>query len=100
MDIPKSGEWLGQEDMLSFKEVFDKYHPILYTLALNMLNDAEEAKDIVQNVFLKFWNNRSVLGSISKENLLNYLYTITKNSGTFLLFIRFFVLSLHHDTQT
>ena len=80
MDIPKSGECYGLDDLTYFKEVFDKYHPILYTLALNILNDAEEAKDIVQNIFLKFWNNRSVFQSIPKENILNYLYTMTKNS--------------------
>ena len=80
MDSPNYGKGLGPDEMMSFKEAFDKYHPILYTLALNMLHDAEDAKDIVQNVFLTFWNNKSILESVARENVLNYLYTMTKNS--------------------
>ena len=80
MDSPNYSKGLGPDEMMSFKEAFDKYHPILYTLALNMLHDPEDAKDIVQNIFLTFWKNKGILESVARENILNYLYTMTKNS--------------------
>ena len=64
----------------TFRQAYDRYHPILYTLALNMLHDRDIARDIVQDVFVKLWLNRFILENISGEKLLNYLYTITKNS--------------------
>ena len=80
IDDLKFNEDIGRGDNLTFKDIYDRYHPILYTLALNMLHDRESARDIVHNVFLKFWMNRRVMTTLTDANLLNYLYTMTKNS--------------------
>lgn len=79
-DRHKYGEEQSQPESKTFRQAYDRYHPILYTLALNMLHDRDIARDIVQDVFVKLWLNRFILENISGEKLLNYLYTITKNS--------------------
>ena len=50
---------------------------MLYVLAYKYLKDSFRAEDIVQQVFLKLWEARSLFaGAI---NLRNYLYTSAKN---------------------
>lgn len=79
-DELKFNEEIDVSENIAFKDIYDRYHPILYTLALNMLRDSESARDVVQNVFLKFWMHRKVLATLTNVNILNYLYTMTKNS--------------------
>lgn len=79
-DELKFNEEIDVSENVAFKDIYDRYHPILYTLALNMLRDSESARDVVQNVFLKFWMHRKVLATLTNVNILNYLYTMTKNS--------------------
>lgn len=64
-------------DHEAFRTVYDRYHAILYTLALTMLKDRAEASDTVQWVFARLWEYRS--GIIVHESLRNYLYTMTKH---------------------
>jgi RNA polymerase sigma-70 factor (ECF subfamily) len=45
-------------DSHCFKQLFDHYHGRLYVLAFQMLRDSEKSKDVVQEVFIKVWNNR------------------------------------------
>lgn len=43
----------GSED--AFREVYRKYHRILYAVALKMLKDRDAAENAVQHVFVKLW---------------------------------------------
>ncbi len=53
------------------------YSDMLYRYALPRVNDAEAAKDLVQETFLAAWRNReNFKGEISEKN---WLYTILKN---------------------
>jgi RNA polymerase sigma-70 factor (ECF subfamily) len=53
------------------------FHPLtLY--AKSILNDSEQAKDIVQEIFMKLWNNREDLATIS--TLKPYLYKSVHNA--------------------
>lgn len=49
----------------------------LYRFALSYLKNEEEAKDIVQEVFLKVWNKRASLGFY--RNIEAWCMTLTKN---------------------
>jgi len=49
----------------------------LYRFALRMLGDAEEAQDIVQEVFLRLWSKRDKLDEY--RNIEAFAMTITKN---------------------
>lgn len=42
----------------SFRVLFDTYYEALHRYAFTFFNDNDEAEDIVQNVFIHFWENR------------------------------------------
>lgn len=42
-----------------FKKLFDRYYGELCSTAFSILKNQEEAEDIVQNFFLKIWDNRA-----------------------------------------
>lgn len=68
---------LRQGDHLAFQEVFERYHVLLYVFAYKRINDREEAKDMVHDLFASVWEKRVDL-NISGA-LLPYLYTVLKN---------------------
>jgi len=67
-----------QGDHSAFAEIFERYNDLLYAHAYNKLRNKEEAKDIVQEVFIKFWNKHAELEL--KSNLSGYLYIMVRNS--------------------
>jgi RNA polymerase sigma-70 factor (ECF subfamily) len=48
-------------DEKSFKELFQQYYTVCKDYARFYTNDAQIAEDIVQDVFLKMWQNRETL---------------------------------------
>jgi RNA polymerase sigma-70 factor (ECF subfamily) len=46
-------------DEQSLAEIYDRYSRILFSLAQRILNDREEAEDVLQEVFLQVWKNAS-----------------------------------------
>lgn len=77
---------------LAFTELFAKYNVPLYYLAWHFLSDKEQARDAVQQVYLKLWetkehlneslNFKSYLFVMMKNHLLNQLRDIQKTSLT------------------
>lgn len=68
---------LKEGDEKAFTAIYIRYNKMLYVLAYKYLKDSFRAEDIVQQVFLKLWEARSLFaGAI---NLRNYLYTSAKN---------------------
>jgi RNA polymerase sigma-70 factor (ECF subfamily) len=67
---------LGDEN--AFTEIYNRYWSILYLHARHMLNNRDEARDIVQEVFICFWNRTK---DLELSTCLNaYLYRATRNS--------------------
>ena len=63
-----------QGDKEAFRWVVQKHQRMVFSLALKMLCDEEEAKDVVQDTMLKAWLN---IGSYDHRNALStWLYTI------------------------
>ena len=63
-----------QGDTAAFRYVVERYQTMLFTLGLKMLGDEEEAKDIVQDTFLKAWEH---IGQYDPDYALStWLYTI------------------------
>ena len=60
-----------------FSELFRKHEHKLYTLALKLTKSDQLAKDIIQEVFLKLWDQRNQLSSIL--NIEAWLYRVTEN---------------------
>jgi RNA polymerase sigma-70 factor (ECF subfamily) len=49
---------LEQEDDKALEEIYHRYWDRLYTMAYRRLRSAEDAEEIVQNVFLELWRKR------------------------------------------
>jgi RNA polymerase sigma-70 factor (family 1) len=62
----------------AFAEIFERYNDVLFAHAYNKLRNKEEARDIVQDVFVRFWNKREQIEL--KSNLSGYLYVMVRNS--------------------
>ena len=68
---------LKEDDQLAYTEIFKRYSKILINHAYKILENQDEANDVVQEVFLTIWNKRhelAVTGSLS-----SYLYKAVKN---------------------
>ena len=63
----------------AFKSLFDNYSQKLYRFSLAYLKSETEAEDIVQDVFLKIWENRMSLKA--GTSFQSYLFTIAFNSN-------------------
>ena len=50
---------LKRSDEDEFKIAFQTYHTFLYFYALKLLNDSEDAKEAIQNVYFRFWERRN-----------------------------------------
>lgn len=61
----------------AFRLVYERYHKMVYLVALKYLKDEEQSKDVVQSVFLKLWEQKCE--AIIAVSLKNYLYTMAKN---------------------
>jgi len=60
-----------------FTDIFKTHEYRLYTLVLHLTKSDQYAKDIVQEVFLKLWLQRSNLHAI--DNIEAWLYKLTEN---------------------
>jgi RNA polymerase sigma-70 factor, ECF subfamily len=64
-------------DEQAFELLYRKYHIRLCGFANKYLNDPEEAREIVQEVFIKIWEGRGDINP--EESLCSYLFKITTN---------------------
>lgn len=60
-----------------FNKTYIPLHETFYRVAYRYLENQEEAKDVVQEIYLKLWENRESLKSI--KNAEAYGVTLTKN---------------------
>lgn len=65
------------DDALAYKELFLHYHKRLVVFSSSITRSKESAEEVVSDVFLKIWVNRSTLTRIDNFHL--YIYIITKN---------------------
>jgi len=64
-------------DLAAFDEIFNRYADSVHTYIRRRLDDAPEADDILQEVFLRLWNKRESI--VIHSSIRNYLYTIVQN---------------------
>ena len=70
---------LSRDDISALEDIYDLCANDVYGLALWKTGSAEDASDIVQEVFLKLARKREWLGSISKPR--SYILQITQRLG-------------------
>ncbi|MBN1117892.1 MAG: RNA polymerase sigma-70 factor [Bacteroidales bacterium] len=63
--------------IIEFEQIYHKSFNVLCNKAYRMTNDVNAAKDIVQNVFLRFWNMKDTLIINTKPEA--YLYRAVVN---------------------
>jgi RNA polymerase sigma-70 factor (ECF subfamily) len=65
-----------QDHRGAFNEIYERYWLQLYTAARKRLNSADDAKDIVQDLFVSLWLKRQSL--VINTRLSSYLFTAVK----------------------
>ena len=68
---------VAQGDKKAFEELFHIYHNKLGSYVMRWTKCLSTTEEIVQDVFLKIWQNREVLSTV--ENFDKYLYVVSRN---------------------
>jgi RNA polymerase sigma-70 factor (family 1) len=68
---------LKEGDHRAYTEIYHRFKAPLYIHAYNKIRNTEEAKDLVQELFVSLWNNRQTLNL--GNHLSSYLYTAVRN---------------------
>ena len=66
-------------DIEAFEQLFNDYCGQLCAHAYTLLHDADDAEEMVQNVFVNFWNKRATLTISGSPK--SYLYKAVKNES-------------------
>jgi len=59
----------------AFEEIYERFNGLLYIYACKLVSDREDARDIVQEVFVYLWSNPNIK---IKSQLSAYLYTAVR----------------------
>ncbi len=70
-------EKLKSGDEQAFTSIYEDHTPSLYSYGMRILGDEEVVQDILHNLFLKLWNNRSTLRAT--DNIRYFLLRSFKN---------------------
>ncbi len=68
---------IKKDDHDSFQKLFERYSVPLFRFSFSYLKSKEVAEDVVQEVFMKVWNNRKSIKS--NTSFQSYLFTIALN---------------------
>ena len=60
-----------------FRQIFELFYPRIWHFVKEYIKDEQEAKDIMQNIFMTLWEKRNSLRA--DTNLNAYLYTLAKS---------------------
>ncbi|MEJ2884535.1 RNA polymerase sigma-70 factor [Pedobacter sp. GR22-6] len=64
-----------QHSDAAFDEIYERYWSVLYRSAFNVLRDKEAAMDVIQEVFIWFWEHK---GNVQINSIKAYLLTAVK----------------------
>lgn len=62
-------------DKCAFEEIYERFNGLLYIYACKLVTDREDARDIVQEIFVYLWSNPNIK---IKSQLSAYLYTAVR----------------------
>lgn len=68
---------LNKGNLQAFNELFDRYGKRLHHFSMGYLKSVENAEEIVQDVFMKIWDNRLELSA--QKSIESYFFTIARN---------------------
>jgi RNA polymerase sigma factor (sigma-70 family) len=73
-------EKLLQRDDEAFRWLYDHYSAALYGVLLKVVREEEQAQDLLQEVFVKIWNNLSQYDT-KKGRLFTWMLNIARNTA-------------------
>ena len=85
-------------DADAFAALFRKYYELLYQFAGRFVKDPQTSESIVQDVFVKIWENKTKLEL--KSNIKSYLYAAVKNQSLNYLRREQFVVHTLNDVES
>ncbi|OQP66106.1 RNA polymerase sigma factor [Niastella populi] len=68
---------ISEGDRNAFRELYQRYTPALYPFVKSLCNDDALCEDIVQEIFIRIWDNRAKATDI--KQVRSYLYKSAKN---------------------
>ncbi|WP_027138686.1 RNA polymerase sigma factor [Gaetbulibacter saemankumensis] len=69
-----------QKDEKAFETLYDMYHESMRGVIFNIVRDADIAEEIMQDVFIKAWNNASSYSS-EKGRFFTWILNIARNAA-------------------
>lgn len=75
--LDKTLKQLANDDKNALEKIFNYYYPRLYCFSKTLLKLDEGVEDILQEVFLRIYQNRKNIKST--ETFQSYIFTITRN---------------------
>ncbi len=70
-------ELIKCNDCIAFAEAYERYWMVMYSHVRRMLNNEDDAKDVVQEVFTTLWLKAGLIQG--ETNLPGYLYTTARH---------------------
>ena len=68
---------LQRDNAKAFEELYYRYHARLYNFCYRIIRNAQEAEDLVQNVFIAIWENREKLDE--NKSFSGFVFRIARN---------------------
>ena len=73
-------EKIKNDDHHAFKVLVDRYWEEMYRHIYHRIKDEDEAKDILQEIFISLWHNRLKVRVDSNQSIASYLFKSAKYS--------------------
>lgn len=73
-------EKLSRRDQQAFQWLYDQYSPALYGVIRKIVINEEQAQDLLQDSFIKIWNNLDAYDA-SKGRLFTWLLNVARNTA-------------------
>ena len=80
IDEPNLILLLKKRDKVAFDLLYDRYSSALYGIIMKVVNSEELSQEILQDVFVKIWNNFESYDS-TKGRLFTWLLNIARNTS-------------------
>ncbi len=68
---------VSRGDEQAFRDLFEKYHKLVFRFVLDHVDDEMVAEDLLQDIFTKVWLSRKKLPDIKKFK--SFLFVLSKN---------------------
>ena len=75
-------DWLtafNQGNDRAFQVIFEQYNKVLFTCAIQLVKDKEQAEDIVSETFAKLWQRHEVFQT--EDHVKAFLFVTTRNAS-------------------